>query len=58
MGECDIPVNIALRANEMEVLTERIDRISDEFKDLQEADNEYNDYKGDSRSENEIKKMI
>lgn len=55
MGECDIPVNIALRANEMEVLTERIDRISDEFKDLQEADN---DYKGDSRSENEIKKMI
>ena len=35
MGECEIPVNIALRANEMEILLERIDRISDDFKDLQ-----------------------
>lgn len=35
MGECEIPVNIALRANEMEILTERLDRINDDFKDLE-----------------------
>jgi len=34
MGECEIPVNIALRGNEMETLTERLERIKDDFKDL------------------------
>ena len=31
MGECEIPVNIALRRSELEQVGERIDRINDDF---------------------------
>ena len=41
MGECEIPVNIALRGNEMEQLTERLERIKDDFKDLKQADDDF-----------------
>jgi uncharacterized phage infection (PIP) family protein YhgE len=34
MGECELPVNIACRRNEIEKLSERLDRIIDEFKEL------------------------
>lgn len=34
MGECEIPVNIALRRSELEALSERLDRINDDFADL------------------------
>lgn len=55
MGECEIPVNIALRGNEMETLTERLERIKDDFKDLKQADD---DFEGDSAQEQDIKKAI
>lgn len=34
MGECEIPVNVAMRRNELEALSERLDRINDDFGDL------------------------
>lgn len=55
MGECEIPVNIALRGNEMETLTERLERIKDDFKDLKQADD---DFEGNSAQEQDIKKAI
>jgi len=55
MGECEIPVNIALRRSELEALSERLDRINDDFGDLRQADE---DFDGDSASEQEIKRQI
>lgn len=55
MGECEIPVNIALRRSELEALSERLDRINDDFADLRQADE---DFDGDSASEQEIKRTI
>ena len=55
MGECEIPVNIAMRRSELEQLGERLDRISDDFRDLQQADA---DFDGSVRTEQEIKDMI
>ena len=34
MGTCEIPVNIALRRSELEALSERLDRINEDFADL------------------------
>jgi len=55
MGECEIPVNIAMRRSELEALSERLDRINDDFGDLRQADE---DFDGDSASEQEIKRTI
>ena len=55
MGECEMPVNIALRRSELEALSERLDRINDDFGDLRQADE---DFDGDSASEQEIKRQI
>ena len=48
MGECEIPVNIAMRRSELEQVGERIDRINDDFRDLKQADA---DFDGTSESE-------
>jgi archaellum component FlaC len=55
MGSCEIPVNIALRRSELEALSERLDRINEDFADLRQADE---DFDGDSASEQEIKRTI
>jgi len=55
MGECEIPVNIALRRSELEAFSERLDRINDDFGDLRQADE---DFDGDTGSEQEIKRTI
>lgn len=55
MGSCEIPVNIALRRSELEALSERLDRINEDFADLRQADE---DFDGDSASEKEIKRTI
>ena len=34
MDDCEIPVNIALRRSELEGLSERLDRMVEDFKDL------------------------
>jgi len=34
MNTCEIPVNIALRRSELEALSERLDRINEDFQDL------------------------
>jgi len=34
MGECEIPVNISMRANEIDQYREKLDRIVEDFKDL------------------------
>ena len=55
MGECEIPVNIAMRANEIDQYREKLDRINEDFKDLKQADE---DFDGTSESEAEIKTLI
>jgi len=55
MSECEIPVNIALRRSELEALSERLDRINEDFADLRQADE---DFEGDSASEQDIKRQI
>ena len=55
MGSCEIPVNISLRRSELEALSERLDRINEDFADLRQADE---DFDGDSASEQEIKRTI
>jgi len=55
MGECQLPVNIALRENEIDQFREKLERIEEDFKDLQQADE---DFEGTSDSEAEIKKLI
>lgn len=34
MADCDIPVNIQVRRNELQAYLERLDRIKADFKDL------------------------
>lgn len=53
MGECEIPINISIRKNELQSLSERLDRIKDEFKDLKQADEGFQ-----GGSEKEVKKLI
>ena len=48
MDECQIPVNIALRASEVTQFSEKLDRMIDEFHDLKKADA---DFEGTSESE-------
>jgi len=55
MGECELPVNIAVRKNELQSYEEKLERISEEFSDLKKADQ---DYKGDKNSEDTIKSLI
>lgn len=55
MGECEIPVNIALRENEIERFVVKLERIEEDFKDLKQADE---DFDGSSSSEADIKKLI
>jgi hypothetical protein len=55
MNDCQIPVNIKVRASEIEQLSERLDIMQAEFKDLKQADE---DFEGTSESEREIKALI
>lgn len=55
MSDCQIPVNIKMRANEIDQFRERLDYINDEFKELKAADDAY---EGTSDSEQEIKALI
>jgi len=55
MGECEIAVNIAMRENEIEHFITKLERIEEDFKDLKQADE---DFEGSSSSEAEIKKLI
>lgn len=55
MGDCDIPVNIQVRRNEVSAFTDRLNRIKQDFKDLKQADD---DFEGESSSEKEIKELI
>lgn len=48
MGDCQIPVNISMRANECNQFSEKIDLITDEFNDLKNADE---DFEGSGKSE-------
>lgn len=55
MSDCQIPVNIRMRANEIDQLRERLDHINDEFNELKSADDAF---EGSSDSETEIKALI
>ena len=55
MAECEIPVNISMRANEIDQYREKLERIVEDFKDLKQADE---DFDGTSESESEIKVLI
>ena len=55
MGDCEIPVNIAMRENEIERFVVKLERIEEDFKDLKQADE---DFEGTSSSEADIKKLI
>lgn len=44
MGECDIPVNVSMRGNELKQLKERFARIRNDFNDFSQADQ---DFEGD-----------
>lgn len=55
MSDCQIPVNIRMRANEIDQLRERLDNINEEFKELKAADDAY---EGTSESEQDIKTLI
>lgn len=55
MAECGIPVNIQVRRNEVNALMARLDTIKNEFKDLKQADA---DYDGSAKSEGEMKALI
>ena len=48
MSDCQIPVNIKMRANEIDQFRERLANITDEFKELKAADDAY---EGTSESE-------
>ena len=41
MGECEIPVNINMRRNELDQLRERMERIDGDFADMKQADEEF-----------------
>lgn len=55
MSDCQIPVNIQMRKNELHGFQERLDNIKNDFKEMKQADQRF---KGDSSSENEIKELI
>ena len=55
IGECELPVNINARGNELENLGERLTIISDELSDLMQADK---DFSGDQESEQKITTLI
>lgn len=55
MADCDIPVNIQVRRNEVQAYMERLERIKMEFRDLKQADE---DFDGEAGSEREIKQLI
>ena len=55
MGECEIPVNISQRVNEMQLLNERMQRIADEFYDLKKSDE---DFRGELAAEETIQEAI
>ena len=41
MNECEIPVNIAMRENEIERFVVKLERIEEDFKDLKQADEDF-----------------
>jgi hypothetical protein len=55
MSDCQIPVNIRMRASEIVQFSERLEAILEEFKELKAADEAY---EGSSESEKEIKVLI
>lgn len=55
MGDCEIPVNISVRRNEVQAYLERLDRIKMDFRDMKQGDD---DYEGEAGSEREIKALI
>lgn len=55
MGDCQIPINIARRAFEIDQLKGRLERMKGDFRDLKSADD---DYEGDQKTERTIKKSI
>lgn len=55
MADSDIPVNIQVRRNEVQAYLERLERIKVDFRDLKQADE---DFDGETGSEREIKSMI
>ena len=54
MADCEIPVNIELES-ELQAYMERLDRIKADFRDLKQADE---DFDGEAGSEKEIKALI
>lgn len=55
MADCEIPVNIQVRRNELQAYMERLDRIKADFRDLKQADE---DFDGEAGSEKDIKALI
>lgn len=47
MAECGIPVTIQVRRNEIKALMSRLNTMKNEFKDLKQADE---DYEGEAKS--------
>lgn len=41
MGDCEIPVNISVRRNEVQAYLERLDRIKMDFRDMKQGDEDY-----------------
>ena len=55
LGDCWIPVNIAHRGDEIQNLNEKLAIMTDEFRDIQKADA---DFEGDAKSEQQITKLV
>ena len=55
MNDCNIPVNIEMRRNEINAFTERLERIKQDFKDMKSADD---NFQGDTQNEKEIKDLM
>jgi len=55
VADCEIPVNIQVRRNELQAYMERLDRIKADFRDLKQADE---DFDGEAGSEKDIKALI
>ena len=55
MNDCNIPVNIDMRRNEINAFTERLERIKLDFKDMKSADDNFH---GDTKTEKEIKDLM
>lgn len=54
MGDCQIPVNIKVRENQVNQLSQRLQVITNEFNELKAADEAH---EGSSESEREIKTL-